>query len=441
MRPAAPPISKSPHMKTILYDSYNISLPTGTGIATYARALVNIAPSIGYSAELLHEIQGDVPKNLELAKSILFEDREKKTTELEYARYTVEAFTTSARGARATRLPSESYLLENPIRNRVTDATSHLVVPNLFPRANRFFSVRGKLFPVTLDRPPDVAHFTFQLPVRIQNAPNIYTIHDLVPLILPYASLDNKRRSYKLFQEIKNTADHIVTVSEQSKADIIRALGVPEERVTNTYQAINIPEEAKAKSDQEIEDEISGLFSLGYRDYYLFFGAIEPKKNIRRLIEAYLSSRVKRPLVIVSSGGWQNKTELQIIKENPRRPDGSGITKLSYLPYEFLISLIRGARAVLFPSLYEGFGLPALEAMALGTPVLASNSSSLSEVAGDAAVAVDPISVRSIRDGILALDSDDGLLKELTGKGPEQAAKFSPEAYRKRLSALYDKVT
>jgi len=426
--------------KRILYDTYNVVLPKGTGVATYARALIKLAPELGYQPELLYDFIGKIPKNLDLAKAILFEENEKKPTTKEYIRNTIEMYSRMTPHAEAIKLPEAGFLYEDPIRNRMTDAKDRFVAQDLYQRAGRYFTARRKLFPIKFDSAPDLAHFTFQLPVKVENAPNIYTVHDLVPLILPYATLDNRRRTFNMLTEIARTADHIVTVSEHSRQDIIKVLKVPEGRVTNTYQAVTLPPEALAKSREEVESEVSGIFGLETGNYYLFYGAIEPKKNVRRLIEAYLSSRAKKPLVMVSSGGWQNKAELQMIKENTVRPDGSGIVHMGYLPYEFLISLIKGARAVLFPSLYEGFGLPALEAMALGTPVLTSTMSSLPEVAGDAAVMVEPTSIKSIRDGILKIDGDDGLLKDLSESGVGQADKFSPQRYKDRLEALYAKL-
>jgi glycosyltransferase involved in cell wall biosynthesis len=427
-------------MPRILYDSYNITLPTGTGVATYTRSLIDTVPEIGYQPEIIYEFKGKVPENKQLAKSILFEEKEKKTSDAEWVRNYLSAFLPKPSGVQATRLPDKSFLYEDPIRHRLTSANARYIVRDLYSRSATHFTARKALYPLVFDDGPDIAHFTFQLPIKVKGIPNIYTIHDLVPLILPYATLDNRRRTFSMLKEIAARGDHIVTVSEHSRQDIINVLGVPEDRVTNTFQAVNMPQEALDKSAEDVEEEIGGLFDLAPQNYYLFYGAIEPKKNVKRLIEAYLSSRVKRPLVIVSSSGWQNKAELQMIKENPLRPDGSGIIQLGYLPYELLISLVKGARALLFPSLYEGFGLPALEAMALGTPVLTANSSSLIEVAGDAALLVDPVSTRSIRDGIKQLDRDDTLLAELRRKGTVQADLFSTERYKERLSALYGKL-
>ena len=110
------------------------------------------------------------------------------------------------------------------------------------------------------------------------------------------------------------------------------------------------------------------------------------------------------------------------------------------MPFSMLISLIRGAKATLFPSLYEGFGLPVLESMALSTAVLTSTGGSLPEVAGDAAVIVDPYDVQAMTRGIQALDADEGLRLDLQARGLVQAGKFTPEAYQARLADLYRKV-
>ena len=114
--------------------------------------------------------------------------------------------------------------------------------------------------------------------------------------------------------------------------------------------------------------------------------------------------------------------------------------RITYLPFEQLIALMQGARALLFPSVFEGFGLPVLEAMALGTPVMTSNLTSLPEVAGDAALMVDPHDTESMAHAIRELDQDTDLLKTLREKGCAQAAKFTPEIYRNRVSEIYSSV-
>ena len=278
--------------------------------------------------------------------------------------------------------------------------------------------------------------------------PNLYTLHDLVPLRLPYTTLDNKRRYLRLLDKIGRTADHIVTVSEASKHDISRILKIPETRITNTYQSVSIPDKYRNKPDEVVAREVEGTFGLGYKQYFIFWGSIEPKKNLGRLIEAYLGSNVRTPLVIVGAQAWKSEDELKLLyDDNIRTLVHSGhetrtkrrVIQLSYAPFPLLVSLIRGAKATLFPSLYEGFGLPVLESMLLGTPVISSNTASIPEVAGTAAHLVDPYDVRQISDAIIAMDKDADLRAHYASLGQVQAQKFSEDEYKKRLKGLYEK--
>jgi glycosyltransferase involved in cell wall biosynthesis len=223
-------------------------------------------------------------------------------------------------------------------------------------------------------------------------------------------------------------------------------LGAPEEKVVNTYQSVEIPEALLQTPDAEVAAQLEAVFDLGWRDYYLYFGAIEPKKNVPRIIEAYLSSGVAAPLVIIGGRAWLKEQQDDLLYDHllERSVLQNGVLKradrvrrFEYMPFRLLVRLIRGARATLFPSLYEGFGLPVLESMLLGTPVLTSKEGSLPEVAGDAALLVDPYDVDAIRDGIRRLDADEALRNELTTRGRGQAQKFSPERYRERLAEAY----
>ena len=115
------------------------------------------------------------------------------------------------------------------------------------------------------------------------------------------------------------------------------------------------------------------------------------------------------------------------------------IIQLQYAPFSLLVSLIRGAKAAVFPSLYEGFGLPALEAMFLGTPVICANTASLPEVVGEAAITVDPYDTVALSFALRALDQDADLRAELAGRGVRQAARFSPNNYRQKLGEVYER--
>ena len=290
-------------------------------------------------------------------------------------------------------------------------------------------------------------HCTYPLPLRARSVCNIYTIHDLVPLRLPFTTLDDKRKMFRLLKKIAAEADHIVTVSENSRRDIISLLGVDERRVTNTYQAVAFANEDVQRPDAEIAEQLAGSFGLELHEYLLFFGAMEPKKNVGRLIEAYLASGVDVPLVLVAAEGWQNEQAAVLLEElrgnDPLSTESNRtrvkrrVRRFRYMRPSSLVTLIRGARAVVFPSLYEGFGLPVLEAMVLGTPVVTSLESSLPEIAGEAALLVDPYNADDISRAITIIVNDADLRTELSRRGRTQAAKFSIERYRERVQALY----
>jgi len=264
-----------------------------------------------------------------------------------------------------------------------------------------------------------------------------------VPLRLPYTTLDDKRRYLALIREITRRADHVVTVSECSRRDIIDLTGIAPDRVTSTHQSVAIPPRLLETPQEQVAREVEGALGAAYKGYFLFWGSIEPKKNIGRIIEAYLASGIETPLVIVGARAWRAEGELRLLDALAQGRPVEGdvrrgrIIQLPYAPFPLLVSLIRGAKAALFPSLYEGFGLPVLEAMLLGTPVLCSDTASLPEVAGDAALAVDPYDTAAIGAGLRALDADADLRADLARRGLDQAANFSPERYRARLDALY----
>jgi glycosyltransferase involved in cell wall biosynthesis len=246
-----------------------------------------------------------------------------------------------------------------------------------------------------------------------------------------------------LLRKIAAEADHIVTVSENSKRDIVQLLGVSEDRVTNTYEAVEFPRELAERPDDLVAEQLRGSFGLDLQDYLLFYGALEPKKNVGRLIDAYMLSAVDIPLVITGAVGWGNQTEAKMLEElrtEGRAQVNRRIYHFEYVSTPMLVTLIRGARAVLFPSLYEGFGLPVLEAMLLGTPVVTSRASSLPEIAGDAALYVNPYDIDAIAQAIKTITADDGLRTELARRGRAQAALFSVARYSERVAALYDRL-
>lgn len=430
-------------MSTVCIDGYNLALPNGTGIATYGRNLLTSLSSLGLSGQVLYG-----PPNAISADNVLNEvalaDSLNTSAKVRKSRRYIDTISTRFGRKAVPVLPSGEVIWPSRSGGR-PDAKSFWAAQNLFHYAQRGFQVYGTPTPVTFEGAPkpDIMHWTATLPLHATNALNIYTIHDLIPLRLPHSTTENKSAYRRLCNNIAKKADHIVVVSETTRQDVIRLLGVPEERVTNTYQAVKIPLELRERPHEEVALELEGIFNLGWKDYFLYFGAIEPKKNVGRIIEAYLSSGVRKPLIIVGGRSWLAEGETALLEQVKRDggPSAERIRRYEYMSQSMLISLIRGARATLFPSLYEGFGLPVLESMLLETAVLTSTAGSLPEVAGAAALTVDPYDVSAITKGIQSLDADDDLVNDLVEKGVAQAKQFSVERYEERIQSIYEHLT
>jgi glycosyltransferase involved in cell wall biosynthesis len=440
---------KSVRIKTLMLDGYNLALEKGTGVATYARNLSYCGHDLGHRVEVLYGTRA-APGINKLIREIAFFDPYvgRPPAWLQLLRR-ARQLVVSPFGQRAVYVPITGKVIATTFRSRLPYFDRIWNVPDLFGLSYRHFRLYGSRLQVSVPVTPSVMHWTYPLPLRVGGAKNIYTMHDLVPLRLPFTTLDNKRRYFKLCRMLVRRADHIVTVSEASRRDIINLLGAREDKVTNTYQAVDIPERYANKPESHVKDEVEGSFGLPYKGYMLFYGAIEPKKNIGRLIEAYLASNIDTPLVVLGAHAWKSEEELRLLYEDhikflvqigaethvKRR-----VIQLGYAPFPLLVSIVRGAKALLFPSLYEGFGLPVLEAMKLGTPVLTSDQGSIPEIAEDAAILVDPYDARAMANAIRALDTDADLRGALREKGMKQAAKFSVDAYAARLKDLYERL-
>jgi glycosyltransferase involved in cell wall biosynthesis len=434
----------------ILFEGHNLTLASATGIGTYARTLAHTARTIGYETDVLISSNARYDrKDPQFSEIALFDPL---TARKPSVAVRVASLSASMFGRPFGMRPSKFQHIGSVVGSSADTLTAFNTIytaPNVFDVARSHFRRHGRLMSVRVEEKPALFHATHPTPVSIPNCPNIYTIHDLVPLRLPHATLDDKRYTIRLLRHLCRKADHLVTVSNFSKTDIMRLFNLPEERITNTYQSVDLPEALLARPEAEVADEIANAFGVGFREYFLFVGAIEPKKNISRLIDAYAASGSQHPLLIAGGLGWQYERDIEKIndekflyyrKDRGRIQPERRVRRLAYLSLPQLVSLIRGARAILFPSLYEGFGLPVLEAMLLGTPVLTSNAASLPEISGDAAILVDPLDTDAISRAIRALDQDADLRGELSLRGTKRAAFFSPKAYRKTVAELYERL-
>ncbi len=429
----------------IMIDGFNLALPRGTGVATYGYNLARAVEGMGSKVDGLYGLR--TPFNPKLREFGFYEalggDRSHRDRFWQLKPLREAALLVRAKQARQLPAPGHGQVEVAQFAHRLPSFDRLFTAPDLFEMAERHFKRFGQFMHVRVPDPPAIMHWTYPLPIKLDGAKNIYTLHDLVPLRLPFASLDNKRIYHKLVGQCIRTGDHICTVSEASRADIVRMFDVDPNKVSNTYQAVELSKAMLETDEAEAEQSLGALFNLPYKGYFLFFGAIEPKKNVGRLIEAFIGLTTSTPLVIAGTRAWGSDAELRLLQKDelqPLKATFRNIRRIDYLPRGLLMRLVRGAKAVVFPSLYEGFGLPALEAMMLGTPVLTANCGSLPEVVGDAALKVDPYDVGAIAAGLRALDQDADLRARLSAAGVKQAAKYDMLAYQNRLAAMYDKV-
>lgn len=302
------------------------------------------------------------------------------------------------------------------------------IVGEAFRAAQVRFDMRGSLLSLSArsDR-PGLMHWTYPLPLRLREVPNIYTVHDLIPLLYPELSPLPQRRMTRLLRRIVDTATHVVTVSEASRREIIEVLGVAPDRVTNTYQAV-----VDVRPDNITLAHTLGNLGLVPDGYILHAGSVERRKNVQRLIQAHRESRSVLPLVIAGPDGWKSAEEME--------GAGGGVIRVRWVNRPVLVSLIAGARVVIAASHAEGFGLLVAEAMALGTAVICSNRGALAEVAGMAARLVDPCDTAALATAIADLSLDDAAIHKLVAAGYRRANLFTQTAYATRLRALYEAV-
>jgi glycosyltransferase involved in cell wall biosynthesis len=272
---------------------------------------------------------------------------------------------------------------------------------------------------------PDVFHAPHYVLPPLTRGRTVVTIHDCIHLMFPQYLPSRAAYVYARASmwSAARQAHRILTVSEASKRDIIHFFSVPPEKVVVVYNAIE--ERFAATPSEEAIERVRERYQLNHR-FVLYVGNIKPHKNLVRLIEAFarLRTRDDDELKLLIIGD-----EISKLPALRRAVHSHKLHKhvrfLGYLGDETLAILYRLASVFVFPSLYEGFGLPPIEAMASGTPVVTSNVSSLPEVTGDAAVLVDPYNVDSIVEGIARVLADPALAAELRRKGIARARDFS----------------
>ncbi len=300
---------------------------------------------------------------------------------------------------------------------------------------SRFWTQIGLPLDLYLHRTrPDIFFSPTHYAPRFSPIPTVISIMDVSYIYFPEMFKKSdlyQLRHWTVYSAKK--AKKIFTISKASKNDIIRVYGVPEERVVVTYPGIKTPVTTNQLLNME---EMKKKYGIN-KDYILFVGTLQPRKNIVRLIEAFSKIENKAlDLIIVGKKGWLFE---EIFAAPGRFGVENSVKFLEFVSDSDLPLLYKHATCFVLPSLYEGFGLPILEAMQYGCPVITSNVSSLPEAGGDAALYINPEDVGDIKDKINLLLDSKKLQKELQEKGYKRVKKFSWEkTAQETLKVLQD---
>ena len=283
--------------------------------------------------------------------------------------------------------------------------------------------------------PYDLLHFPYDSCIAIKRGKFVATIHDVIPVLYPKA---NTFMPWKgLFKRIMipnpmAQIDHVVTVSESSKRDIIERLGIAEHQISVVYQGVEL--------DRFFPNPISPSQPHTHKPYIFCVSGDSPNKNVSTLIQSYASlpNAIRGKYRLLLSGNVEKSQQLHALIKKlnlENRIEFTGIVS-----DEHLAQLYKEAAVFVFPSLYEGFGLPVLEAMACGCPVITSNTSSLPEVVGDAGLLVDPTDPSAIKEAIEKVLTDQNLAERIRSAGIQRAQQFDWTRTARDTVALYRKV-
>ena len=273
-------------------------------------------------------------------------------------------------------------------------------------------------------RPPDVFFTPAHIIPYSYRGPSVATVHDLGYSYFPEAHT-RRQVAYLRWSTRHNgrRSRRVIADSSATKEDLQRLYDLNPAKIDVIYPGIdpNLRPVTDAEQLAEVQDKY-GLTP----PYLLYIGTLQPRKNLARLVDAYISSNVPHQLVLAGKAGWRARSLLNKI-ESLDSDIRERILMTGYVANEEKAALISGAETLLFPSLYEGFGFPVIEGNACGTPVLCSNTSSLPEVAGDAALKVDPLDTEALATGIRRVTADEVLKKRLVMAGKANIRRFTWE--------------
>ncbi len=423
---------------SILFASFDFEQERQRGTTFYAKSAIKATKELGYENYLLTSSltnKSDVVQRLNIYRQL--SSPLKSSSWILILKY-----------IKNTLLPSKckfvlpNYDLTKGVSelNYLSYITGHLNINSIY----NLISLHSNLcdFPYFLNLPkhPKIEIVFCPSPMNIRINKKIklvQTIHDIIPLsTILHPPDDVANIFYKRVKNMMIHSDMILSVSDFSKQEICKLFPEYAQKVFTSYQPVPIyPEEFQQVAELNTQQSVLVKYQLQSRDYLLFIGAVEKRKNILQMIAAYLAvkDKINIPLVIVGTLGYGSK---ECISYLDGKKFGDSIKYLEYISTVDKLVLLKKAKAFIFPSFSEGFGLPCLEAMQMGCPVLTSNTSALPEICGDAAFYVNPFDLNDLTKGILEISTNEDLRDKLIVKGYDRVRQFSMNVYQDNLQRL-----
>lgn len=328
---------------------------------------------------------------------------------------------------------------QDAVLNQFDDSSQLIITQISYPVENHLQGEWWKhiLLPRYLTRTGcDLFHDpAYQLPLAVSSMATVVTIHDLAPFLYPETNTWKYNTYWRwMTRHAVKRATRIITVSEYVRHEILA-------RFPQVSSRVDVTVEAASQGFTPGPADTDLLTRLGVRGHYLLTAAkYEPRKNLARCLEAFAGlvsrSGIDVQLVVAGAAGWKTDSVTTTLE---RFNLGERVIRTGYLARSDLVSLIRGARGLIVPSIYEGFGLPVLEGMACGTPVICSNAASLPEIAGDAAGLFDPYDVPAMAHFMERLMTDPQWADELRQRGLKRAATYSWKRTAEETLAIYER--
>ncbi len=449
-------------MINVLIDGYNVQMPNGTGIKTYTLTLIKALQLLKLKPLLLTSLRdnGDAKiAEILYAESIyLGQDRLNSGSSLTdwlKSTYKLAKFgaNTLWRSPQIMPFSGRVILNDSPFQD-LLKSNQVLNLEGVYDISRLLYEITRQQTTIRCDIPIDIWHRTYPLlPVKVpltHSQGEVITLHDLIPLKLPYLTADRKKEYYRNLKTILKDKPLVTTPSERSRQDILEFFDIEPERIRVAYLPTAATpltcsqHEGENKMpkilDQEALKKVLRRYRIKPKEYFLFVGTIEPRKNLSLLLRAFFTLDTSFNLVIVGKFGWQSAKDIALLESMFGTAWKKRVKILDFVKDKELPYLYQGAFSLVFPSLYEGFGLPPLEAMSWGCPVISTNSSSLPEVCGESALYFDPYDVNSLQDKMEKMMNDQTLRNQLIDSGINQARQFNLERFSKDIWSVYSQL-